>query len=142
GDSPNGTAAVSSLLNGPDGVSFSSAGDMYIADTGNNRIVEVPKNGGTQWTIPMSANDIYTVAGSATGSAGFSASGTPATSALLHAPTGVYADNGTQLYVTDNGNHRIMEVARTGHTEWGITMAVNDMYTIAGSAVRGAGFSG
>jgi hypothetical protein len=141
GDSLNGTAAKTSLLDGPEGVNFSSGGDMYIADTGNNRIVEAAKSGGTQWTITMTADDLYTVAGSATGSSGRSASGTLATAALLDSPVSVYPDNGTQLYVNDTGNSRIEEVARTGHTEWGITMTVNKMYTIAGIG-GSAGFSG
>jgi len=140
GTSPNGTALSSSRLNGPEGVTVSSGGDLYIADTQNNRIVEAAKSGGTQWNISMSADDIYTVAGSATGGSGRSSSGTLATSALLTTPTGVVAGNGTQLYVTDAGNNRIEEVARTSHTEWGIAMTKYDLYVIAGSS--SAGFSG
>ena len=140
GTSPNGTALSSSRLNGPEGVTVSSGGDLYIADTQNNRIVEAAKSGGTQWNISMSADDMYTVAGSATGGSGRSSSGTLATSALLTTPTGVVAGNGTQLYVTDAGNNRIEEVARTSHTEWGIAMTKYDLYVIAGS--NSAGFSG
>ncbi len=138
--STNGTPAISALLDGPEGISFSSVGDMFIADTFNNRVIEVPQSSGTQWTIPMSPNDIYTVAGSPTGVAGSSADGVAATSAKLNLPEQVELDNGKQLYIADAGNNRIREVARTGHSEWNVTMAVNDIYTIAGTGV--AGFSG
>jgi len=143
GHSPNGTVANQAEVNLPEGVSISSAGDIYIADTGNNRIAEVAKAAGTQWNISMSASDMYAVAGSATGASGdTSTNGTLATSALLDNPTSVLSGNGQQLYITDSANNRIVEVARTGHTEWNISMSVNDLYTIAGSATGTAGFSG
>jgi hypothetical protein len=66
GRSANGTAGGSSLLKNPRGITIGS-GDMYIADTGNNRVAEIPKSGGTNWGIPMTAGDVYDVAGSAAG---------------------------------------------------------------------------
>ncbi len=142
GASANGTKGTSALLFEPEGVREDSAGDLYLADTGNNRIIEMPKATGTQWSISMTANDIYTVAGNAAGNQGDSGDNGKATSALLYSPTDVEVDNGTQLYVTDSGNDRIQEVARTAHTEWGITMTANDIYTIAGSSTGTQGFSG
>ena len=137
GTSGNGTAGTSALLDGPESVSFSSGGDMYIADTVNNRVIEMPAAGGTQWGISMTADDIYTVAGSATGASGSSGDGGAATSAKLNGPQTVEADNGTQLYIADTGNNKIREVARTGHAEWGVTMTANDIYTIAGNGTQG-----
>jgi hypothetical protein len=150
GQSENGTpdeagvqgATASSLLNHPEGLSFDPSGDLYIADTGNNRVMEIPVSGGTQWGIPMTGDELYTVAGSASGTAGHSGDNGAATSALLNLPVSVQTDNGTQLYISDSGNNRIQEVARTSHTEWNISMTANDMYTIAGSASGTAGFSG
>jgi sugar lactone lactonase YvrE len=151
GASPNGTAAenangqgVASLLDGPEGLTFSSAGDMYIADTTNSRIVEIPQASGTQWNnIAMTADDVYTVAGAQqSGTQGTTGDGGLATSALLNLPVSVQIFNGGQLYISDSGNNRIQEVAATGHTEWNISMTGNDIYTIAGSASGTAGFSG
>ncbi len=141
GISANGTALSSSHLSAPEGIGVDSGGDLFIADTGNNRVAEVPTAGGTQYGVVMTANEIFDVAGSATGTSGHT-SGMGSTSALLSGPTGVFPDNGKQLYVTDAGNNRIEEVAKTGHTEWGIVMTQNDIYTIAGSATGGSGFSG
>ena len=138
--STNGMAATSALLNTPDGLSFSSAGDLFIADTANNRVVEVPQAGGAQWGISMSANDLYTVAGSATGVVGSSGDRGAAVSAKLFAPESVELDNGKQLYIADAGNGEIREVARTSHGEWNVPMTANDIYTIAGNGT--SGFSG
>jgi RHS repeat-associated protein len=142
GHSGDSGKATSALLNGPEGVKLSSAGDMYIADTNNNRVQEVAKASGTQWAVSMTADDIYTVAGSSTGASGHSGDGGKATSALLSLPISVALDNGTQLYIADSGNNRIQEAARTTHTEWGVSMTADDIYTIAGSASGTGGFSG
>lgn len=138
--SQNGTLATSALLNSPYSVAMSSGGDLFIADTFNNRVVEVPKSGGTEWGISMSANDLYTVAGSATGASGSSGDGGLATSAKLNEPYQVSLDNGKQLYIADTGNNKIREVAWTTHSEWNVSMTANDIYTIAGTGT--AGYSG
>src|SRR5262249_14939024 len=90
----------------------------------------------------MTANDIYTVAGDSHGSSGISANGTLNSNTLLNNPTSVVMNNGTQMYITDSFNSRIAEVARTTHTEFGISMTVNDLYDIAGSAAGTTGYSG
>jgi RHS repeat-associated protein len=135
GSSGDGNVATSAYLNGPLGISVSSAGDLYIADTQNNRIQEVPASSGAQWGITPSftSDHVYTVAGSATGSSGHSTNGTAATSALLNLPDGILMGNGTQMYIADGGSNYVEEVARTSHTEWGISMTADDLYTIAGN---------
>ena len=40
-------------LNHPDGVAVDAAGNVFIADTRNNRVVEVPASGGPQFTVGM-----------------------------------------------------------------------------------------
>ncbi len=125
-----------SQLDGPEGLTFSSAGNMYLADTANSRIIEIPPSSGMQWGISMTADKLYTVAGSQLGVSGTSGDNGAATSAMLYAPVSVQAYNGQQLYISDSENNQIQEVARTSHTEWGISMTADDVYTIAGSAVR------
>ena len=68
----------------------------------------------------MTAGDIYTVAG--TGTAGYSGDGGAATSARLDLPTGVAVDAGGDLYIADQDNNRVQEVAATTHTQWGQSM--------------------
>ena len=64
-----------------------SAGNLYIADTGNNRIRKV------------SNGVITTVAGN--GTSGFSGDNGPATSAQLDSPYGVAVDSAGNLYIAD-----------------------------------------
>src|SRR3954451_11943856 len=43
---------LSSGFNGPEGVAVDGSGNVFIADTGNNRVVELPAGGGRQITVP------------------------------------------------------------------------------------------
>jgi RHS repeat-associated protein len=142
GSSGDGGPTGQSLLNGPDGLAFDSSGDLYIADWNNSRVQEVAATDHTQWGMTMTEGDIYTVAGSATGASGSSGDGGPATSALLDAPALVSFDAAGDLYIADQDNNRVQEVAATDHAQWGIPMTANDIYTVAGSATGGGGPSG
>ena len=135
-------AATSALLDGPDGVALDSSGDLYIADTFNNRVQEVAASTGTQWATSMTADDIYTIAGSSTGSSGHSGNGGVATSAKLSNPMGVALDSAGDLYISDSANNRAQEVAISSGTQRGVSMTANDIYTVAGSSVGSVGYSG
>jgi uncharacterized protein (TIGR03437 family) len=84
-------------LNQPWGVAVDSAGNLYIADTGNDRVRKV------------SNGVLTTVAGN--GTMGFSGDGGPATSAGLWAPTAVALDSSGNLYIADDDNYRVREVS-------------------------------
>jgi RHS repeat-associated protein len=142
GYSGDGGPATSALLNGPAGVAVDGGGNLYIADFGNNRIQEVPAASGTQWGQSMTAGDMYTVAGSASGTVGSSGDGGPAAAALLDAPEDVAVDGQGNLYIADTSNARVQEVAAATGTQWGTSMIANDIYTVAGSATGTPGNSG
>ncbi len=142
GHSGNGGAATSALLNGPIGFVFDSGGDLYIGDFANNRVQEVAATTHSQWGQSMTANDIYTVAGSSTGSSGHSGDGGAATSALLDGAGGIGLDAAGDLYVGDYSNNRVQEVAAASGTQWGQSMTANDIYTIAGSSSGSSGHTG
>jgi trimeric autotransporter adhesin len=89
--------ATSASIDIPQSVAVDSAGNLYIADTGNHRIRKVA--GGV----------ITTVAG--WGDGGYGGDDGPATSAKLHAPYGVAVDSGGDIYIADTGNNRIRKVA-------------------------------
>ena len=95
----DGGPATKALLNYPEDVALDSAGNLYIADTGNNVIRKVDSKG-----------VITTVAG--TGTAGYSGDNGPATSAELNLPYGLAVDSSGNLYIADWGNNRIREVSK------------------------------
>jgi sugar lactone lactonase YvrE len=114
--SGDGGPAVSAAIKHAEGVAVDSKGDIYISDTGNNRIRMIGASG-----------IIQTVAG--TGAAGFSGDGGPAISAKLHSPVGVALDSSGKLYVADCYNNRIRVIDTSGN-----------ITTLAGNGT--AGFSG
>ena len=143
GNSGDSGPATSALLSYPNAVALDSAGDLYIADTSNNRVQEVAASNGTQWgSISMTAGDIYTVAGSSTGTSGYSGDTDVATTALLNSPYGVMVDHSGDLYIGDSGNNRVQEVDVSGGTQWGVTVTANHIYTVAGSSTGASGYSG
>jgi YD repeat-containing protein len=142
GSSGNGGAATSALLRGPTAVALDSSGNLYIADASNNRVQEVAASTSTQWGILMTANNIYTVAGSAAGTSGTTGDGGAATSALFNTPSGVALDSAGDLLIADTASNRIRAVAKTTGTHWGVTMTANNAYTIAGSTSVTPGYTG
>jgi uncharacterized protein (TIGR03437 family) len=96
----DGGPATSAQLSEPSGVTVDAAGNLYVADTLNNRIRKV------------SNGVITTVAGSpAQGHGPFSGDGGPATSAQLYLPSGVAVDAAGNLYIADTGNDRVRKVS-------------------------------
>lgn len=97
----DGVPATAAPLNNPGQFTVSPAGEIFIADTGNQRVRKIGTDG-----------IITTVAGS--GSAGFSGDHGPAVSAQLSSPSGVAVDAVGNLYISDTGNHRVRKVTPAG----------------------------
>jgi len=91
------------------GVAVDGAGNLVIADTGNNRVRVVAAATGSFYGQPMTAGHIYAVAGGSMG--GFSGDGRPGIQAELNQPLGVAVDGAGNLLIGDFGNNRIREVA-------------------------------
>jgi trimeric autotransporter adhesin len=134
----DGGPATSAELNFPEEVATDAAGNLLIADTGDNRIRVVAARTGTFYGQAMTAGDTYTVAGD--GTRGFSGDGGPATSAWLHFPEEVVADGAGNLLIADTFNHRIRVVAASTGTFYGQAMTARNIYTVAGDGKEG--FSG
>ena len=109
-DTPSGTTttfagdggpAVEALLDFPLGVALDAAGNLYIADSNNNRIRKVDP-----------AGIITTIA--RTDEEGFFGDGGPATEAHLRCPSGVATDSTGNLYIADPCNQRILRVDPSG----------------------------
>ena len=100
GFSGDGGLATLASLYAPHGVATDASGDLFIADTFNDRIQKVSAGG-----------IITTFAG---GTRGFSGDGGPATSASLALPFGVTVDASGNLFIADTFNNRIRRVSTSG----------------------------
>ena len=103
-----GTAA---RFSAPKGIAVDSEGNIYVADTDNNRIRKITSSG-----------VVTTLAGTATAGYG---DGT-GTAAFFSAPHGIAADSSGNMYVTEAGNNRIRKITSSGVVT-----------TLAGTSVAG-----
>jgi len=101
GFSGDGGPASAAQLNGPSGVTLDSSGNIYIADTMNNRIRKVALDG-----------TISSIAGA--GNCGFAGDNGPALSAQLCLPAEIIFDASGNLLIADYGNRRVRAIAPNG----------------------------
>ena len=97
----NGGVTANSLAQ-PFGVAVDSAGNVYIADRGNNRVLEY----NTPLTADTTADRVFGQAGSFTSNT-FNNAGISANS--LGGPQAVAVDSNGNLYITDTSNNRVLE---------------------------------
>ena len=102
GYSGDGGPAVEARLYNPFGLAVDGGGNLYIADTWNNRIRRVDPKG-----------TITTIAGTG-GRSGYSGDGGPAVEAQLGGPFGLAVDAAGNLYIADRWNDRIRRVGTSG----------------------------
>jgi DNA-binding CsgD family transcriptional regulator/sugar lactone lactonase YvrE len=118
-------SALSALLHAPGGLAFDSEGNLYIADTLNQRVRRVDVNG-----------QIATVAG--TGVPGYLGDGRLATNAELHLATnplegigqGLAVDSRGDIFIADALNRRVRQVDVRG-----VISTIAQMRTPLGLAV-------
>ena len=97
--STNGVSSAA-RFNSPWDIDIDAAGNLYVADRGNNLIRKLTNNSGTY--------TVSTIAGTA-GSSG-STDGT-GSAARFNAPTGLAVDASGNIFVTDTGNNTIRRLA-------------------------------
>jgi sugar lactone lactonase YvrE len=113
----DGGLATAAELYEPTGLAMDTAGNLYIADSGNNVVRIIYPNG-----------YLTTFAGQR--EAGYSGDGGPAASAQFYYPKGLAIDTAGNLYVADMGNSVIRK----------ISLGSGAISTVAGNGI--AGFSG
>ncbi|MGH1506522.1 MAG: SMP-30/gluconolactonase/LRE family protein, partial [Acidimicrobiales bacterium] len=121
--------ATDATLRYPSGVAVDNDGNLYIADTINQRIRRIDAATGT----------IATIAG--TGTAGFSGDNGPATNAELRNPHGVAVDSDDNVYIADTDNDRIRRIDAANGTITTIAGDGNGMYGGDGGPATNASMS-
>ncbi len=116
----DGGAAKDAMLNAPIGVAVDGAGNVYFTDYGNGRVRRVR----------ASDNTITTIAG--TGINGYNGDNVNALTAYLNFPLQLALDAAGDLYIADQGNHRIRK----------ITISTNVITTVVGIGTPGASGDG
>src|SRR2546423_2017222 len=100
GFSGDGGPAVNGQLNSPQGMALDAAGNLYIADSLNNRVRKVDSKG-----------IITTFAGNGgISQPGFWGDGGAATDAQIHAPTAVAVDKAGKVYIVAAADNTIRVV--------------------------------
>jgi hypothetical protein len=99
----DGGPATSAFLNYPQGLTFDNAGNLYIADGGNNRVRMVSAGTG----------NIRTVAGGGTGTPANVGDGGLATSATVQNPRDVALDGQGNLFIAELNYGRVRKVTST-----------------------------
>jgi sugar lactone lactonase YvrE len=119
-----GTGAGGATFDNPDGIAVDRAGNVYVADYGNNtiRLLTPSTTGGvTTWTVSTIAGNAALPAGSQDGP------GTGADGATFNGPNDLAVDAAGSLYVADYGNDtiRLLTPATSGGvTTWTVATVV------------------
>jgi hypothetical protein len=123
-----GVAALAAELV-PEDVTVDSQGNVLFTDhSDGSRVWVLPTRSGTYYGQPMSAGDLYLLAGGGSSIA----SGVPATSADLGNCRGLVLDGHGNLVLGASGPNTVRVLATRGGTFYGQQMTAGDIYTIAG----------
>jgi len=118
GYSGDGGVATQAQLHAPASVVFDPAGNMYIADSGNNRVRKVY----------ASTQSILTIAG--TNSEQFTGDAGPATLASLYGPYALFLDQAGNLYIVDMFHNRVRRISADAIAFQFATMRVSKVSAI------------
>ena len=134
GTAGQGGPVASAQLWNPVAVTVDSAGNLLVADGGDQSVLLAPQRAGTYYGTAIGSGDVGVVVGG-TGSYGpyladgFSATG-PA--AELNDPRGLAVGPTGALFVSDGFMHVIRVVPATSAMLLGRSMTAGDLYTVAG----------
>ena len=123
----DGGPAASAELRFPGGLTTDSAGNLVIADTGNQRVRVIAARSGKFYGRTMTGGDIYTIGGN---------QGQPA----VGTPHGVAIDSAGNVVIADGFLVRVL--AEHSGRFYGQTMTAGDGYAVAGNGQATSGNGG
>ena len=124
----DGGPADRASLDSPSGIAEDRTGDLFIADTGNCRVREVPAHNGVSFGRHVRAGTIVTVAGG------------PCRNDANPPPVAVAINAAGDLFIDYSTANRVAVLAPTSGTVLGRTVTADRPVTVAGTGVPG--FSG
>jgi hypothetical protein len=127
----NRKEAIKASLNAPDAVVEDAVGNLFIADTGNCRVREVPARTGMAFGIPVRAGRMATLVGGSCLDARLN----PPPTALAIAPNG-------NLYIAFAAAARVMVLPARDMSSFGEKLKKGKLTTVAGTGVPGFGGDG
>jgi len=117
------TTTLLSGLSSPNGIALDAAGNIYVADQLNNRVIKIPPAGGSYTVIGSGFNRPTNVAVDAAGNVYVADFGNKAVKEVLagggtvitlgsgfNTPYGIAVDAGGNVYVTDPGAHNVKKI--------------------------------
>jgi len=136
GTAGQGGPLGSAQLWNPVAVTLDPAGDLLVADSGDQSVLAAPAAGPTSlYGTVVGAGDIGVVVGGTGSYAPYIGDGLPANGpvAELNDPRGLAIDPAGALFVTDGFMHVIRVVPAVNGTLLGTAMTAGDLYTVAGA---------
>ena len=102
--------ALAAKLSAPKGIAVDAAGNLYIADTGNNVVRRVDRFSQFITTLAGGATSVCPLASDAYGDS------CPTAQTILSAPAGVAADANGNIYISDSGHNLIRVIGSNGYS--------------------------
>jgi NHL repeat len=121
----DGKPGADSELNAPTGIVEDASGDLFIADSGNCRVREIPAATGMSFGRRVHGGDIVTIAGGS------------CRDASDHAPSALAVDSAGDLFIAFGPGALVDELPARNTTAFGRSMTTGKLTVIAGTGVPG-----
>ena len=142
GDCNRGASASASSLCSPIGMAVDDSGDLYVADQGNNRVLEYNQPFAACSSFPCVGGPASLVFGQGGSFTSNTANSGGVSAASLSGPWGVALDGSGNLYVGDSDNNRVLEYNTPLTTDTTADMVFGQSGSFTTNAANRGGYQG
>ncbi len=121
----NDRTATDAELNDPGGIAEDASGDLFIADTGNCRVQEIPARTGRAFATMVHQGELVTVAGGS------------CRNRADPPPTAVAVDGVGDLFVAYGPANRVEELPARSSRQFGLHLTAGKLVAVAGTGTPG-----